>query len=297
MYNILIIDDERLIAEGVRAKLERAGMSEISEIRVACGGEEGIRAAGTFAPHIVITDMRMPDIDGVQVVRRLSAELPRTKFILLSGYGDYAYVREAFKYGVLDYLLKPAGSAELADQIKAAIAAIEADARQAAMAERSRQTEHLALAARMNALLNDAEGRGAAGELGGKLGGWPGERIGGWPGERIGGWPGERIGGWPGERIGGWLDGRNGGWLDGRNGGQFGGPVGGGSVFEPCPCGGRLVPCRRSFLQLGGFSACGVRAGKPGASTRVARAAQANRFPRWKRTDMRGLQFCGRRTG
>ncbi|MFD2330446.1 helix-turn-helix domain-containing protein [Cohnella sp. GCM10020058] len=163
MYNILIIDDERLIAEGVKAKLERAGMSEISEIRVACGGEEGLRAAAELAPHIVITDMRMPDIDGVQVVRRLSAELPRTKFILLSGYGDYAYVREAFKYGVLDYLLKPAGSAELAGQIKAAIVAIEADARQAAMAERSRQSEHLALAARMNALLNDAEGRGAAG--------------------------------------------------------------------------------------------------------------------------------------
>jgi|GEM_PF-3868805 len=162
MYNILIIDDERLIAEGVKAKLERAGVSGISRIHVACGGEEGLRAAAELEPHIVITDMRMPDIDGVQVVRRLSAELPKTKFILLSGYGDYAYVREAFKYGVLDYLLKPAGSAELADQIKAAIAAIEEDARKSELAERSRQTEQLALAARMNALLNGAGGHGTS---------------------------------------------------------------------------------------------------------------------------------------
>ncbi|NBD25338.1 helix-turn-helix domain-containing protein [Paenibacillus glycinis] len=155
MYNVLIIDDERLIAEGVKAKLERAGLREISEIRVACGGEEGLRTAAAYKPHIVITDMRMPDIDGVQVIRRLSSELPRTKFILLSGYGDYAYVREAFKYGVLDYVLKPAGSAELADQIRSAVAAIEEDGRLAAMAERNRQAEHLALAARLNALLND----------------------------------------------------------------------------------------------------------------------------------------------
>ncbi|CAK4834051.1 unnamed protein product [Aphanomyces euteiches] len=104
--------------------------------------------------------MRMPDIDGIQVVRRLSSQLPLTKFILLSGYGDYAYVREAFKYGVLDYLLKPAGSAELAGQIRTAIAAIEEDARQAAMAERSRQAERLTLAARLNAHLNDVSPSG-----------------------------------------------------------------------------------------------------------------------------------------
>ncbi|WP_171056059.1 helix-turn-helix domain-containing protein [Paenibacillus sinopodophylli] len=156
MYNVLIIDDEQLIGDGVKAKLERAGLAEISQIHVACGGEEGLQAAADLKPHIVITDMRMPDIDGIQVIRRLSAELPSSKFILLSGYDDYAYVREAFKYGALDYLLKPAGSAELAKQIRTAIAAIAEDDKKAAQAERSRKAERMMLASRLNAVLNGA---------------------------------------------------------------------------------------------------------------------------------------------
>ena len=117
MYDVLIIDDERLIAEGVKAKLERAGLQEISGIHVACGGELGLRAAAELKPHIVITDIRMPDIDGVQ--------------------GSIRLFREAFKYGLLDYLLKPAGSAELAERIRTAIAAIQEDARQDALANKA----------------------------------------------------------------------------------------------------------------------------------------------------------------
>jgi len=163
MYNVLIIDDEALIAEGVKAKLNRSGIAEISDIRVACGGMEGIREAIILKPHIVITDMRMPDLDGIQVIRRLSAEHPLAKFILLSGYGDYAYVREAFKYGALDYLLKPARATELAQLIRKAIAAITEESRQAALAERSRMAERTMLASRLNTVISGAIHHGDGG--------------------------------------------------------------------------------------------------------------------------------------
>ncbi|NOU69397.1 response regulator [Paenibacillus sp. LMG 31461] len=159
MYNVLVIDDEELICDGVKAKLERAGLPAVGHIHVAYGGLQGLQAAQEVQPHIIITDMRMPDIDGIQLIRQLSPKLPRTKFIMLSGHGDYGYVREAFKYGVLDYLLKPAGSAELAKLILAAIAAIEEDSRKAQVMERSQLDEQTLLAARLNFLLNVDSGR------------------------------------------------------------------------------------------------------------------------------------------
>lgn len=159
MYNVLVIDDEELICDGVKAKLERAGLPAVGHIHVAYGGLQGLQAAQEVQPHIIITDMRMPDIDGIQLIRQLSPKLPRTKFIMLSGHGDYGYVREAFKYGVLDYLLKPAGSAELAKLILAAISAIEEDSRKTQVMERSQLDEQTLLAARLNFLLNAEPGR------------------------------------------------------------------------------------------------------------------------------------------
>ncbi|MGG1556397.1 response regulator transcription factor [Paenibacillus ferrarius] len=156
MYRVLIIDDEELIGDGVKAKLERAGLSAVGIIQVAYGGLQGLQAAGELKPHIIITDMRMPEVDGIELIRQLTQQLPLTKFIMLSGHDDYSYVREAFKYGVLDYLLKPASSAELASQVQAAIAAIEADSRQALALERNQQDEQTLLTARLNMLLNAA---------------------------------------------------------------------------------------------------------------------------------------------
>ncbi|OAS23559.1 response regulator transcription factor [Paenibacillus oryzisoli] len=127
MYTLLIIDDEELIGSGVKAKLERANVAGIRDIFVANGGPQGLAMAKTLQPNIIITDIRMPELDGIQLIKELSPLLTRTKFIMLSGYGDYPYVREAFKYGALDYLLKPASSDELGKQVQSAIASIEKD--------------------------------------------------------------------------------------------------------------------------------------------------------------------------
>lgn len=149
MYTVLIIDDEELIGSGVKAKLERANVAGIRDIYVANGGLQGLAMAKTLLPNIIITDIRMPELDGIQLIRELTPLLTRTKFIMLSGYGDYPYVREAFKYGAQDYLLKPAASDELGQQVQSAIASIEKDTLNDQLVERNQTDARALLIARL----------------------------------------------------------------------------------------------------------------------------------------------------
>ncbi|KRE64657.1 helix-turn-helix domain-containing protein [Paenibacillus sp. Soil750] len=149
MYTVLIIDDEELIGSGVKAKLERANVAGIRDIYVANGGPQGLAMAKTLQPNIIITDIRMPELDGIQLIRELTPLLTRTKFIMLSGYGDYPYVREAFKYGAQDYLLKPAASDELGQQVQSAIASIEKDTLNDQLVERNQTDARALLIARL----------------------------------------------------------------------------------------------------------------------------------------------------
>ncbi|OCT14824.1 hypothetical protein A8709_11690 [Paenibacillus pectinilyticus] len=157
MYTLLIIDDEELIACGVKAKLERANVPGIRDIHLAIGGLQGLELALHLQPHIIITDIRMPELDGIQLIKQLSTQLTHTKFIMLSGYGDYPYVREAFKYGALDYLLKPAASDELGKQVQAAIVSIQTDQLNDQLAERSQLDARALLAARLPLMIHGSK--------------------------------------------------------------------------------------------------------------------------------------------
>lgn len=121
MLNLLIVDDEELIREEIKSKITRLANPKISKIRLAASGVEALEACTEFNPNIMISDIRMPDTDGLTLIRRCSTTYPQMKFIVLSGYGDYGYVREAFKYGVVDYLLKPVRLSELETQLNRAI--------------------------------------------------------------------------------------------------------------------------------------------------------------------------------
>jgi len=160
MYGVLIIDDEEWIGQGVKAKLERANVAGIHQINVAIGGSQGLEMAVALQPNIIITDIRMPGIDGIQVIQELSQVLPRTKFIMLSGYADYPYVREAFKYGAQDYLLKPAASDELGKQVQSAIANIEKENLEEQLAERNQTDARALLIARLPLMIHGAKRMG-----------------------------------------------------------------------------------------------------------------------------------------
>ena len=120
MYKILVVDDEKLICNGIKHKISRIENSEISDVFIAYEGSEAIKLALEVRPEIIITDMMMPDINGVSLIGKISRQLPDTKFIVLSGYNDFEFVKPAFKLGIVDYILKPVRIEKLKDVLNTA---------------------------------------------------------------------------------------------------------------------------------------------------------------------------------
>lgn len=96
----------------------------ISEVRTAGNGDEGEAVYRTFHPDIVLTDIRMPGIDGLQLLKNICESGSDTKVIILSGYDDFSYAQKAIKHGAFDYLLKTATIEELLGIIHKAVQAI-----------------------------------------------------------------------------------------------------------------------------------------------------------------------------
>jgi two-component system response regulator NreC len=107
---IVLADDHRMVREGLRAVLERAGVEVIGE---AASGREAIAEARRLHPDVVVMDVAMPDLNGIDATRRLHAELPEIKIIGLSMNSDRRYVLAMLDAGAAGYLLKNAASDEL----------------------------------------------------------------------------------------------------------------------------------------------------------------------------------------
>jgi two-component system response regulator NreC len=107
---IVLADDHRMVREGLRAVLERAGVEVIGE---AASGREAIVEARRLHPDVVVMDVAMPDLNGIDATRRLHAELPEIKIIGLSMNSDRRYVLAMLDAGAAGYLLKNAASDEL----------------------------------------------------------------------------------------------------------------------------------------------------------------------------------------
>jgi two-component system response regulator FlrC len=106
MARILVVDDE----DGIRAFLAEALEHDGHEVTTAASGDEALRLTAASAFHVVLTDLRMPGVDGMTVVRRLRAEQPDTEVIVLTAHGTVATAVDAMKLGVFDYLQKPVSS-------------------------------------------------------------------------------------------------------------------------------------------------------------------------------------------
>lgn len=130
MYSVLLVDDEEVICRGLKSMLERIGHVDIDEIYTAYDGDKALDEMREKKPDIIITDIRMPVYSGLDIIRAASEQAIDSKFIVLSGYDDFEYVKEAFKLGVQDYLLKPAGMEELKDVLEKVIANIKEEHQQ-----------------------------------------------------------------------------------------------------------------------------------------------------------------------
>lgn len=108
---ILLVHDQRLIRAGLNALLQTfAGMSVVAE---AANGREALTLAGEHKPDVVLMDISIPTLDGLEATRRIVRGAPEVKVLVLSSHGDEEYVRQALKIGASGYLLKDAGPWEL----------------------------------------------------------------------------------------------------------------------------------------------------------------------------------------
>ncbi len=120
MFKIAIIDDEKWIRKLI-IRLLPTGQFPIKIIGEAEDGEEGLDLLQKYRPHIVITDIRMPLLSGLDLIQKIKTTLPRSEIIIVSGYDNFEYAHKAIKLGVMDFLLKPIEKTELHKAIANAV--------------------------------------------------------------------------------------------------------------------------------------------------------------------------------
>lgn len=106
VYKLLIVDDEEVEREGM-ARFIPWGDYGITLVDTAWNGLEGLEKVKKYQPDIVMTDIKMPVMDGIEFIRKTKREFPDIEFIVLSGYGEYEYTSQAMEEGVRHYILKP----------------------------------------------------------------------------------------------------------------------------------------------------------------------------------------------
>lgn len=129
MLKIIVVDDEELIRKGL-VKVLSNYETEFQVLGEATNGLEAMELIGREIPDVVITDVKMPHMDGVELVKELERRYPEIKKIVISGFGEFDYVRETMRYRALDYLLKPLDDEQLISLLKKITSFIESDKKQ-----------------------------------------------------------------------------------------------------------------------------------------------------------------------
>ena len=117
LYRVLLVDDEEEIREGIIKKIDWESLG----YTIAGDAENGLEAlekAEHLHPDVVITDIKMPFMNGLELGERLSVVMPSTKLIIFSGFDDFEYAQKAIKLNVAEYVLKPVNASELMETLK-----------------------------------------------------------------------------------------------------------------------------------------------------------------------------------
>lgn len=106
LYKIMLVDDEEDARRGIIKKIdwEKAGFKLVAD---AENGEEAIEKIEAFEPNVIITDVQMPYMTGLELAQWVQKKYPSIKVLVLSGYSQFSYAQEAMRYGVKEYILKP----------------------------------------------------------------------------------------------------------------------------------------------------------------------------------------------
>ena len=121
MYKIIVVEDDRIIRRGICQTIPW-GENGIEVVGEASDGEMALELIAQQQPHLVISDINMPFLNGLDMARQLKEISPQTKFIFLTGYEDFSYAQQAVQLKAFDYLLKPVDSELLLEKVKEALA-------------------------------------------------------------------------------------------------------------------------------------------------------------------------------
>lgn len=154
MYRLLIVDDEEIEREGM-AQFIPWEKYDVELAGTAWNGADGLEKIRSTRPDIVLTDIKMPVMDGIGLIRAAREEFPSVEFIVLSGYGEYEYTSQAMELGVRHYVLKPCDEERISEILRKVEAEIEKKRGQRQKMEDYRQTvEQLLPRAREQILRN-----------------------------------------------------------------------------------------------------------------------------------------------
>lgn len=112
MFRVVLVDDEQLILQGL-LKVFPWHEFDCGVVGTATDGVEGLRLVQSASPHILLTDIRMPNMDGLQMIAALGSEYPNLQIAVLTAYRDFDFAQKALHLGVCRYLLKPSKMDEL----------------------------------------------------------------------------------------------------------------------------------------------------------------------------------------
>ncbi|TWT25166.1 response regulator [Planomicrobium sp. CPCC 101110] len=111
MTRLLIVDDEQIEREGLQMILQKAYPDLV--IEQSKNGKLAVELAGKFKPDLILMDIKMPGMSGLEAVEKISADHPAIKFVMVTAFDTFDYARQAIKLGVKDYLLKPSKASEI----------------------------------------------------------------------------------------------------------------------------------------------------------------------------------------
>ena len=113
---VLLVDDHELVRQGIAAMLAKA--DDLQIVGEARTGREAVEYARRELPDVILMDVRMPDMDGLEATKKIKEERPRTAVVMLTMHENPAYLREAVRAGAAGYLLKDVSREELVDAIR-----------------------------------------------------------------------------------------------------------------------------------------------------------------------------------
>lgn len=112
LYRVLLVDDEEDIREGISRKMDWLGLG-FSLVGEAANGQDALELAESLRPDVILTDIKIPFMDGLKLCRILTDRLPAARFVVFSGFDAFEYAKQVIQMNVVEYILKPINADEL----------------------------------------------------------------------------------------------------------------------------------------------------------------------------------------